>query len=53
MYLDYAEMQAARSRAITMKDWIEKLNALNNEVRFYTAKRRRLYLSYRYRALQE
>jgi hypothetical protein len=27
MYLDYAEMQAARSRAITMKDWIEKLNA--------------------------
>jgi len=38
MYLDYAEMQAARSRAITMKDWIEKLNALNNEVRFYTAK---------------
>ncbi|MEI6613466.1 MAG: virulence RhuM family protein [Chrysiogenales bacterium] len=27
MYLDYAEMQAARSRAMTMKDWIEKLNA--------------------------
>jgi len=27
MYLDYAEMQAARGRAMTMKDWIEKLNA--------------------------
>ena len=27
MYLDYAEMQAARNRAMTMKDWIEKLNA--------------------------
>lgn len=27
MYLDYAEMQAARSRAMTMKDWVEKLNA--------------------------
>ncbi|MFA6096115.1 MAG: virulence RhuM family protein [Candidatus Paceibacterota bacterium] len=27
MYLDYAEMQAARSRAMTMKDWIVKLNA--------------------------
>lgn len=27
MYLDYAEMQAARKRAMTMKDWIEKLNA--------------------------
>ena len=27
MYLDYAEMQAARSRAMTMKDWIEKLTA--------------------------
>ena len=27
MYLDYAEMQSARGRAMTMKDWIEKLNA--------------------------
>ena len=27
MYLDYAEMQAARGRAMMMKDWIEKLNA--------------------------
>ncbi|MBI4129783.1 virulence RhuM family protein [Candidatus Roizmanbacteria bacterium] len=27
MYLDYAEIQAARGRAMTMKDWIEKLNA--------------------------
>ena len=27
MYLDYADMQAARGRAMTMKDWIEKLNA--------------------------
>jgi len=27
MYLDYAEMQAARGRAMTMKNWIEKLNA--------------------------
>ncbi|MDO8582036.1 MAG: virulence RhuM family protein [bacterium] len=27
MYLDYAEMQAARGRMMTMKDWIEKLNA--------------------------
>ena len=27
MYLDYAEMQATRRRAMTMKDWIEKLNA--------------------------
>lgn len=27
MYLDYAEMQAARSKAMTMKDWVEKLNA--------------------------
>ena len=27
MYLDYAEMQAARGRAMKMKDWIEKLNA--------------------------
>ncbi len=27
MYLDYAEMQAARGRAMTMKDWIVKLNA--------------------------
>lgn len=26
MYLDYAEMQAAKGRAMTMKDWIEKLN---------------------------
>jgi len=27
MYLDYAEMQAARGRAMAMKDWIKKLNA--------------------------
>ncbi|MBI4239987.1 virulence RhuM family protein [Candidatus Uhrbacteria bacterium] len=27
MYLDYAEMQTARGRAMTMKDWVEKLNA--------------------------
>jgi hypothetical protein len=27
MYLDYAEMQAARGRAMTMQDWIVKLNA--------------------------
>ncbi len=27
MYLDYAEMQASRGKAMTMKDWIEKLNA--------------------------
>lgn len=27
MYLDYAEMQAARQKAMTMKDWIAKLNA--------------------------
>ncbi len=26
MYLDYAEMQAARGKVMTMKDWIEKLN---------------------------
>ena len=27
MYLDYAEMQAVRGKAMTMKDWIVKLNA--------------------------
>ena len=27
MYLDYAEMQAARGKAMAMSDWIEKLNA--------------------------
>jgi hypothetical protein len=27
MYLDYAEMQAARGKAMTMADWIKKLNA--------------------------
>lgn len=27
MYLDYAEMQAARGRAMSMKDWVQKLNA--------------------------
>lgn len=27
MYLDYSEMQAARGKAMTMKDWIIKLNA--------------------------
>jgi len=27
MYLDYAELQAARARAMTMKDWVKKLNA--------------------------
>ena len=26
MYLDYAEMQAVRGKAMTMKDWMEKLN---------------------------
>ena len=27
MYLDYAEMQAAKGKVMTMKDWTEKLNA--------------------------
>ena len=27
MYLDYAEMQAARGKAMTMKDWVMKLGA--------------------------
>jgi hypothetical protein len=27
LYLDYAEMQASRRRVMTMKDWVEKLNA--------------------------
>jgi hypothetical protein len=27
MYIDYAEMQAARKKAMTMKDWVKKLNA--------------------------
>jgi len=27
MYLDYAELQAVRQRPMTMKGWIEKLNA--------------------------
>ena len=27
MYLDYAELQAARGKVMTMKDWIVKLNA--------------------------
>jgi len=27
MYLDYAEMQAARGKAMTMKEWVEKLDA--------------------------
>jgi len=27
MYLDHAEMQAARGKAMTMKGWVEKLNA--------------------------
>jgi len=27
MYLDYAEMQAARGKTMTMQDWIEKLNS--------------------------
>jgi len=27
MYLDYAELQAARGRVMTMKDWTQKLNA--------------------------
>jgi Virulence protein len=27
MYLDYAEMQAARNKPMYMKDWIDKLNA--------------------------
>lgn len=27
MYLDYAELQTAKGRAMTMQDWVEKLNA--------------------------
>ena len=27
MYLDYAEMQTARGKAMTMENWVEKLNA--------------------------
>ena len=27
MFLDYAEMQAENHNAVTMKDWVEKLNA--------------------------
>jgi len=27
MYLDYAENQAARQKYMTMKDWVEKLDA--------------------------
>ncbi len=27
MYLDYAEMQAARGKTMSMKDWVQKLNA--------------------------
>ena len=27
MYIDYAEMQAARQKSMTMQDWIKKLNA--------------------------
>ena len=27
MYLDYAELQVENYNAITMKDWVEKLNA--------------------------
>ncbi|VVA44259.1 Cell filamentation protein Fic [Candidatus Roizmanbacteria bacterium] len=27
MYLDYAELQAARRKAMTMKDWMKKLNS--------------------------
>lgn len=27
MYLDYAELQAARGKVMTMKDWKEKLDA--------------------------
>ena len=27
MYLDYAEMQAARRKVMAMRDWIDKLNA--------------------------
>ena len=27
MYLDYAEFQAENHNAMTMKDWVEKLNA--------------------------
>ena len=29
MYLDYAELQAENHNAMTMNDWIEKLNAFN------------------------
>lgn len=27
MYLDYAELQAENHNAMSMKDWVEKLNA--------------------------
>ena len=27
MYLDYAELQASRGKVMTMKDWVDKLNA--------------------------
>ena len=27
MYLDYAEMQAENHNAMTMEEWVEKLNA--------------------------
>jgi len=27
MYLDYAELQASRGKAMTMKNWVVKLNA--------------------------
>ena len=30
MYLDYAELQAENHNAMTMKDWVEKLNAFCN-----------------------
>lgn len=30
MYLDYAEMKAENHNAMTMKDWVDKLNAFYN-----------------------
>lgn len=38
MYLDYAELQAENHNAMTMKDWVEKLNAFCNLMvkKYYT-----------------
>ncbi|MBU1016925.1 virulence RhuM family protein [Patescibacteria group bacterium] len=35
MYLDYAELQAARGKAMTMKDWAEKLINLTQGIEVY------------------